>query len=425
MADILIQNGQVVDTVAGKLRKADVRIRDKEIVEVKAGLAPADGEQVIAATGLLVSPGLVDIHVHLREPGGEEKETILSGGQAALAGGFTDVACMPNTTPPLDTETAIESVYRQALRAKAARVWPVGAITKGRAGAELAEFAQMVRGGAVGFSDDGVGVASSSVMAKALRYLEPFGKVLIQHCEEPTLGGGCMHSGYHSTRLGLPGLPALAEEIMIARDIELVRSIGGRYHVAHISTKRGVELVRQARAEGLAVTTEVCPHHLLLTDEAISDYDTNFKMSPPLRSQDHVAALIAGVRDGTVDCLVTDHAPHRAEEKEIEFVAAPMGIIGLECAVGLFAKALVEPGHLSWPKMLRMMTDAPRDVIGRPRVAVAPGNSADLTLIDPEADYTVDITGWKSKSRNCPYHGWKLPARAVATILEGKVKWEL
>jgi dihydroorotase len=426
MSNILIQSGQVVDTVNLKLKRADVRIRDEKIVEVAPKLKPANGERVIDATGLLVSPGLVDIHVHLREPGDEEEETIASGASAALAGGFTDIACMPNTKPALDSETAIEFVYRQAFRAKAARVWAIGAITKGREGKELAEYAQMVRGGAVAFSDDGAGVASAGVMAKALKYLQPIGRTLIQHCEEPTLAGGAMHAGFQSTRLGLPGIPALAEELMIRRDIALVRSISGaKYHVAHISTKIGVERVRDAKAEGLAVTAEVCPHYLLLTDVAVAGYDTNYKINPPLRSPDHVEALIAGVVDGTIDCLVSDHAPHRAEEKEIEFVAAPSGIIGLECSLALFAKALVHSGKLSWPAMLAKMTDGPRDVIGRPRVAVAEGQTADLTLIDPEVEWTVDLSTFRSKSRNCPYHGGHLKGRPVMTVLEGKVKFEL
>ncbi|MDD4890054.1 MAG: dihydroorotase [Phycisphaerae bacterium] len=426
MTNILIQNGQVVDTVSLKLKKADVRVRDEKIVEVGPKLKPGGGdERVVDAKGLLVSPGLVDIHVHLREPGDEDEETVASGAAAALAGGFTDIACMPNTTPALDNEAAIEFVFRQAFRAKAARVWPVGAITKERAGKELAEYAQMVRGGAVAFSDDGAGIASAGVMAKALKYMQPFERTLIQHCEEPTLAGGVMHGGFHSTRLGLPGVPALAEELMIRRDIALVRSIGGRYHVAHISTKVGVERVREAKKEGLHVTTEVCPHHLLLTDEAVSTYDTNYKMSPPLRSPEHVAALFAGLKDGTIDCLVTDHAPHRPEEKEVEFLNAPFGIIGLECSLGLFAKALVHSGRLSWPAMLAKMTDGPRDVIGRPRVAVAVGQNADLTLIDPAREWTVDVSTFRSKSRNCPYDGWQLKGRPVMTILEGKIKFEL
>ena len=424
MSDILIKNGQVVDTVALTATPADVRVRGEQIVEVAPGLKPAGGdEQVIDASGWLISPGLVDIHVHLREPGDEEEETIATGAAAALAGGFTDIACMPNTKPALDSETAIEFVYRQAFRAKAARVWPVGAITKGREGKELAEYAQMVRSGAVAFSDDGVGVASAGVMAKALKYVQPFHKTLIQHCEEPTLGGGAMHAGYHSTRLGLPGIPSLAEELMIRRDIALVRAIGGRYHVAHVSTAVGVERVRHAKREGLTVTAEVCPHHLLLTDESVASYDPNYKMSPPLRSADHVAALLDAVVDGTVDCLVSDHAPHRAEEKEVEFVNAPFGIVGLETALALFAKALVHSGRMTWPAMLARMTDRPRDVIGRPRVAVAAGQPADLTLIDPARAWTVDVNAFRGKSRNCPYHGWPLVGRAVMTILDGRVKF--
>ena len=418
-----IRGGRVIDPAQDIDRIADVTVVDGRI----AGIGKAtDGGDVIDAEGLIVCPGLIDMHVHLREPGNEEEETIASGSAAAVAGGFTSIACMPNTDPVIDTEAMIEFIYRQAMRADLCHVYPIGAITKGRDGKELAEMGQMVRAGAVAFSDDGCGVMSPSAMLRALQYVRMFDKVIIQHCEDPDLAGsGCMNAGVTATRLGLPGLPAIAEEAMIARDLMLAKNADTRYHVAHISTAGAVQLVREAKSRGIKVTTEVCPHHLLLTEEAVTTYDTNYKMNPPLRAQKDIDACLDGVVDGTIDCLITDHAPHGREEKEDDFQHAPMGIIGLEMSLGLFAKALVHSGRLDWPALIKKMTANPAAILGLPRGNLRNGADADITLIDPNLEWTVDVETLKSKSRNCPYHGWQLKGRAVMTIVDGVVKHSL
>jgi dihydroorotase len=423
MSSLLIQNGTIVDPSQRLERKVDLLLRDGHVSAVGANLGKAD--KVIDATGCYVTPGLIDIHVHFREPGDEEEETIATGAMAAVAGGFTTVCCMPNTKPPLDNEGQVEFVRRESERVKLANVWPIGAITKGREGKELAEMGSMHARGAIAFSDDGVGVGDPSVMRKALQYAKMFDAVLMQHCEEPTLGQGAMHAGVVSTELGLPGIPAEAEQLMIARDLLLNRTINCRYHVQHISTAWSVELIRRAKLDGQNVTAEVAPHHLLLTDEACRGYDTNYKMNPPLRTRADMEACIEGVIDGTIDCLATDHAPHRAEEKELEFAYAPMGIIGLECALALYVKALVTPGHISWMKLVELMTVAGAKIIKSDRGTLREGAAADVTIIDPGMNWTVDMNTFRGKSRNCPFHGWNVSGRAVATIVGGEVKWKL
>src|SRR5215204_1903872 len=358
MPSLLIQNGTILDPSQNLQRKADLLLRDGKVAGIGENLGKAD--ETIDANGCFVTPGLIDIHVHFREPGDEEEETIASGAAAAVAGGFTTVCCMPNTKPPLDNEAQVEFVLQESQHVGLANVFPIGAITKGREGKELAEIGSMHRRGAVAFSDDGVGVADAAVMRKALQYAKMFDTVLMQHCEEHTLSGGAMHSGIVSTTLGLPGIPAEAEQLMIARDLLLNRTIGCRYHVQHISTAGSVELVRRAKKDGMTwVTAEVAPHHLLLTDEACRGYDTNYKMNPPLRTAADVKACVEAVRDGTIDCLATDHAPHLAEEKELEFAYAPFGIISLECALALYVKALVEPGHIDWMRLVDLMSTRP------------------------------------------------------------------
>ncbi|HPF40438.1 MAG TPA: dihydroorotase [Phycisphaerae bacterium] len=423
-AELIIRNGRVIDPSQGIDETADVSIADGRIVGV--GKADGGAAEVIDAAGQIVCPGLIDMHVHLREPGQEDEETIASGAAAAVAGGFTSVACMPNTDPSLDTEAMIEFVYRQAKRAGLCNVFPIGAITKGRQGGELAEIGQMVRAGAVAFSDDGCGISNSSVMFRAMQYVRMFGKLVIQHCEDPDLAaGGCMNAGVMAMRLGLPGIPAMAEEMMIQRDVLIARHTGTRYHVAHISTAGAVQLVREAKAKGAPVTTEVCPHHLLLTEEKVAGYDTNYKMNPPLRSRADVDACLDGVADDTIDCLVTDHAPHGMDEKSDDFQTAPFGIVGLEVALPLFAMALVESGRLTWSRLIEKLTIRPAEILGVGKGTLKTGADADVTIFDPNAEWTVDVSQFRSKSRNCPYDGWRLKGLVTGTIVGGSVKYAM
>jgi len=423
MPTLLIKNGTVLDPSRHIESRTDLLVRDGRIVGPAAHAGRPD--RVIDAKGCLVVPGLIDLHVHCREPGDEEEETVATGAAAAVAGGFTSICCMPNTKPPLDNEGQIEFILRESERIGLASVYPSGAITKGREGKELAEMALMKQRGAVAFTDDGAAVGDASVMRKALQYAKMLDVCLMQHCEEPSLAGGAMHAGLVCTTLGLSGIPAEAEQLVIARDLLLNRTIGCRYHVQHISTATSVELIRQAKRHRQPVTCEVTPHHLLLTDENCRTYDTNYKMNPPLRPASDVAACIEGVKDGTIDCLATDHAPHLAEEKELEFPYAPNGILGMEPALGLYIKALVAPGYISWMKLIELMTINPARVLGIDRGTLREGAVADITIIDPALEWTVDVTRFRSKSRNCPFHGWKLKGRAVTTIVNGQIKWEL
>ena len=422
MTSLLIRNGRVIDPSQQIDEVTDVAIADGKVREI--GKASGPSGETLDASGKIVCPGLIDMHVHLREPGNEDAETIASGCAAAVAGGFTSVACMPNTEPPLDTEAMIEFVYRQAARAGLCNVYPIGAITKAREGKALAEMGQMVRAGAVAFSDDGRGVASPAVMFRAMQYATMFDKPLIQHCEDPDMAReGCMNAGPTATRLGLPGIPAMAEEMMIQRDLLIAQNTQCRYHVAHVSTAGGVELVRQGKRRGIAVTAEVCPHHLLLTEEGVETYDTDYKVNPPLRTRKDVDACIAGVVDGTIDCLVTDHAPHGREDKEIDFQNAPFGMVGLEVALSLFVKALIAPGHLDWPALIDRLTTGPGRVLGLNKGTLKVGGPADITIIDPEMPWVVDTSSFRSRSRNCPWGGWALIGRATHTLVEGQQKY--
>jgi dihydroorotase len=426
MNDILIRNGRVIDPASGLDECADVAIAKGRISRI--GKAQAKAKHVIDAHGLVVCPGLIDLHVHCREPGHEEEETIATASAAAVAGGFTTILAMPNTHPPQDNETSIHYVLQRAREAALARVLPVGCITKGQEGKNLAELGLMTQAGAVAFTDDGLGVASASLMQRALQYSGMLSMPLMQHCQDPDLMTGVMNSGAVAVRLGLGGIAASGEQIMLRRDLELVERTGGHYHVQHVSSAGSVELLRQARQKGLDVSAEATPHHLLLTEAACSTYDPNYKMNPPLRSAADVDALRQGVLDGTIDCLATDHAPHSKEEKELEFALAPFGIIGLDCAVGLYAKALIETHLMDWPLMIARMTTGPAKVIcnSKPELGrLTVGGIADVTIIDPQADWKVDVSAFASRARNCPYDGWRLPARAVVTIVDGQVKHSL
>jgi len=425
MPTLQINNGTVIDPSQDLSQdlpaRRDIFVEDGRIV-AKLSRSP---DHTIDARGQFVVPGLIDVHVHLREPGDEEEETIASGAAAAVAGGFTTVCCMPNTKPALDNESAIEFILRESERVGLANVLPVGAITKNREGKELAEIGSMLARGAIAISDDGTGVNDASVMRKTLQYAKMFDALIMQHCEAHELAGGCMNGGVVSTALGLMGIPAEAEQIMIARDVILNRAIGCRYHVQHISSAFSVELVRRAKRDGISITAEVAPHHLLLTDESCRGYDTNFKMNPPLRTRADVDACIAGVVDGTIDILATDHAPHLAEEKELEFQHAPFGILGLETAVGLYVKALVEPGHITWPRLIDLMSTAPAKLIRSDRGTLQIGRVADITIIDPNLIWTVDTAEFRSKSTNSPFIGQTFKGRPTHTIVGGSVKWQI
>jgi dihydroorotase len=424
---VLIRNGRVIDPANNLDEVCDVLILDGKIAEIGRfnGAVAKSVERVIDATGKLVSPGLIDIHVHFREPGDEEEETIASGSAAAVAAGFTSVVCMPNTNPTIENETDIEYVHRKGRQARKTHVYVMGAITKKREGVELAEMGMMAEAGARGFTDDGHGVQDVSVMLRALKYARMFDRVVAQHCQDDRIvGQGVMNAGYYSTILGLPGMDALAEESMLWRDIQLIRKTGVRYHAQHISTAGSVELIRQAKKDSLPVTCEVTPHHLLLTEEMCAEYDTNYKVNPPLRSRKDVEALKQAIAEGLVDAMATDHAPHLQSEKELEFLAAPFGIASIECALGLYVKALIEPKILDWPGLIRLMTVNPARIIGIDKGTLGRGRQGDVTIIDPDAEWVVDVNKFVSKSRNCPYHGWKLRGKVEKTLVGGELRFE-
>jgi len=421
--ELLIKNGRVIDPANGIDKECDVLIVDDKVADVGNVNKPV--QKIIDATGKLVTPGLIDIHVHFREPGDEEEETIASGSAAAVAAGFTSVVCMPNTKPPIENETDVEYVHRKARQARKTHVYTMGAITKGREGVELAEMGFMAEAGAVGFTDDGSGVQDPAVMLRALKYADMFDVVIAQHCQDNAFAGnGVMNSGYYSTILGLPGIDPLAEEAMLWRDIQLVRKTNVRYHAQHISTAGSVELIRAAKKDSLPITCEVTPHHLLLTEECCAEYDTNYKVNPPLRSAKDIDALKEAIKEGLVDALVTDHGPHLQSEKELEFLAAPFGIASLECALALFVKALIEPGILDWPGLIRLITKNPAGIIGVDKGTLGVGKQADVTIIDPKAEYEIDVKRFRSKSKNCPYHGWKVTGKVEKTIVGGEIRFE-
>lgn len=430
MASLLIAGGRVIDPASGLDQFADVAIADGKIAAIAPGLARAPAERVIDAEGCLVTPGLVDPHVHFREPGQELKETVATGSEAAVAGGFTTVCCMPNTGPALDSPELIRFIYDRALHTARCRVFPVGAVTKGRRGEDLAELLLCARAGAVGFSDDGDCVASAAVMARALATVRATGLALMQHAQEPTLTqGASMHAGEVATRLGLGGWPRQAEEIIVERDVRLNAGIGCRYHVQHVSSAGTVEIIRRARSAGQPVSGEASPHHLVLTHDACAGetglgYDTAAKVNPPLREAADVNALREGVADGTITILATDHAPHTADEKALPFEDAPFGLVGLETALPLYAEALVHTGAIDWPRLIALMTLEPARLCGldgRGVGTLAPGTPADVTVIDPSLEWTVGREDLRGRSRNTPFLGRAMKGRAVATVVAGAV----
>jgi len=416
---ILLQGGEVLDLASGKRQALDLLILDGRIARTGADLLSDYEGELLDLRGQVIVPGLLDMHVHLREPGREDEETIESGCAAAMAGGITAVCAMPNTEPACDSQEVVRFLKKRA-EEQLVEVFPIAAVSKKREGKEITEMAELVRAGAVAFSDDGSPVKSAAVMRRALEYSSMYGVPVIDHCEEPDLAaGGQMNEGWMSTRLGLAGNPDIAEAVMIARDLALAEFTGGHLHIAHISTAMGVELVRRAKEKGVKVTCEVTPHHLAFTDEALEHYDTNLKMNPPLRSRADVEALLAGLRDGTIDVIASDHAPHSIEEKEVEFAAAPNGILGLETMLGIILEKVVAAGVLPLHQALEKMILAPRRVLHLPLPLIAEGAPANLTVFSPDESWTVAVKKLKSLSRNMPYAGWNLPGRVCGVINRG------
>ncbi len=421
---LLIAKGHLIDPAAPENTGMSVLIEDGR---VSAWLGPneksPDDCEIFDASGLLVAPGFIDMHVHLREPGQEHKETIASGCAAAVAGGWTSVCPMPNTNPVNDNAAITRYMIEQAERAGLANVFPIGAITKSSDGSELAEMGEMKAAGAVAVSDDGRPVPNAGIMRRAMQYARDFDLPVIDHCEDKSLSsGGVMHEGRLSLLLGLKGMPALAEEIDVVRDIILAKETGTHIHIAHVSTKGAIEAVRRAKNEGMAVTCEVTPHHFTLMDKAVEGYDTNTKMAPPLRSEEHLEAVIDGLRDGTIDAIATDHAPHHADEKSLEYDRAPFGITGLETALGLAFNELVHKGVIGLERLVELCSTNPARILKlEGRGTLAPGSIADVTILDPQFGWTYRNADSRSKSKNSPFDGWGFEGAAVATFVSGRL----
>jgi dihydroorotase len=414
----LIKGGSVY--LGGSFQNKDILIEDGIISEIEAGIT-IKTDSVIDASGLTVMPGLIDMHVHLREPGYEYKEDIVSGTKAAAAGGFTAVACMPNTNPVIDDESTVSYVVDRAKKAGYARVYPIGAITKGEKGEELSEMYKMKKAGIVAVSDDGRPVENANIMRHALEYAKTVDLLLISHSEDLELSkGGAVNEGYHSTISGLPGISRVAEESIVAREILLAEALGCRVHIAHISTKGSAELVRQGKRRGIKVTAETCPHYFAATDELILSYDSFTKVNPPLRTEEDRLAIIEAIKDGTVDAIVTDHAPHHLDEKKVEYVMAANGISGLETSFSLAYTYLVKSGAITLEKLIELMSTSPAKLIGVPS-GIAVGAPADIAIADLSAEYNIDTAKFYSKGKNTPFNGWKVKGKIDTTILGGKV----
>lgn len=421
---LIIANGHLIDPAAGQNSGKDILIEDGKIAAwLDRNEARPDDAEVFDATGKIVAPGFIDMHVHLREPGHEHKESIASGCAAAVAGGWTSVCPMPNTNPVNDNAAITRYMIEQAEKTRLANVFPIGAITKSSDGTELAEMGEMKAAGAVAVSDDGRPVPNAGIMRRAMQYAADFDLPVIDHCEDKSLSaGGVMHEGKMSLLLGLKGLPALAEDIDVVRDILLARDTGARVHIAHISTAGAVEAVRRAKSEGVNITCEAAPHHFTLTDAAVEGYDTNTKMAPPLRSEEDRDALLEGLRDGTIDAIATDHAPHHADEKSLEYDRAPFGIVGLETAVGLAFTELVHHGIIDLVRLVELCSTNPARILSLAgRGTLAPGSVADITILDPDRVWTFNLNDSRSKSKNSPFDGREFRGRAVATIVAGNI----
>ena len=421
---LLLKNVHIVDPAASRNGRFDLLIDGTTVAGIGRDL-PAEGARVVSLPeSFVVTPGLIDIHVHLREPGQEHKETIKTGTAAAVAGGFTAVACMPNTDPVNDHASVTEFMVKRAREAGLARVYPIGAVSIGSKGEQLTEIAELAGAGCVAITDDGRPIATALLMRRALEYATMVGVPVIDHCEDPSLkGDGVAHEGAVASLLGLRGIPGTAESIMVERDISMAEQVGGRFHVAHMSARQSLRAVRDGKSRGVAVTAEVTPHHFILTDEALNQgggYDTNMKMNPPLREEADRAAMIEGLRDGSIDVIATDHAPHHADEKALEFDRAPFGIVGLETAVPLCFDRLVHAGVIGLPRLVELLSTNPARVLGLPGGTIAEGAPADLTILAPDAPVTVRASAFKSKARNTPFDGWTLRGAVAATIVGGR-----
>ena len=417
----LIKGGRVVDPARDLDAVCDVLIDGPTISRVADSIEP-DGASVLDAGGLVVCPGLVDMHVHLREPGREDEETIETGARAAVAGGFTSIACMPNTEPPLEGEEGVKLVMAKASDAGLARVYPIAAVSKGRKGETMAEIGSALKAGAVGVSDDGNCVSNPALMRRALEYVRMFGRAVMSHCEDSGLSAdGVMNEGRMSTLLGLRGIPNASEDVAVIRDILLADLTRSRLHICHVSTGRSLEFIRDAKTRGIDVTCEVTPHHLVLSDEAVRTYDPNAKMKPPLRAERDVAALRQGLRSGLVDAIASDHAPHSMEEKDQEFNLAPFGIVGLETSLGLACQHLYHGGVVGLPRMIELMSTNPARILGIDGGTLAEGSPADITMFDPDLRWTVDVAAFHSKSVNTPFSGYDLRGKAVNVMVGGRI----
>ncbi|HSO71755.1 MAG TPA: dihydroorotase [Thermodesulfobacteriota bacterium] len=421
---LLLKDGLVLDPAQNLEERRDLLIENGRVAILGApGSVPGEAHQVVDASGLWICPGFIDMHTHLREPGQEYKETVETGGRAAAAGGFTSVACMPNTMPVNDSATVTRYILEKAAEARGVRVYPVAALSQGSEGEILAEYGDLKEAGAVALSDDGRPVSNSQLMRRSLEYAHTFNMLVISHAEDLALtGDGVMHEGMVSVEMGLKGIPAAAEEVAVFRDIELARLTGARLHIAHVSTARSVDIIRRAKAEGVRVTAETAPHYFSLTDEAVRGFNTNAKMSPPLRTMADMAAIRAGLADNTLDCIASDHAPHSILEKDVEFNQAANGVIGLETAVGLSLE-LVQGGVLTKAQLVAKLSTNPARILQVPGGSLQVGGPADITVLDPDRVWTVDVQQFRSKSRNTPFNGRQMTGRTVLTIVGGEVKF--
>ncbi|MBI3602347.1 MAG: dihydroorotase [Candidatus Omnitrophica bacterium] len=423
---LLIKNATIVNADKIGEKPQDILCQDGKIIKISPSIN-AGSHEVVDAKGKKVLPGLIDIHVHLRQPGHEDKETIETGSMAAVKGGFTTIMCMPNTHPVIDNPMSVEYIIREAKRVGLCNVYPMGAITKAQKDEELTDMAELKSAGCMAFSDDGKAVLNSRLFRLAMEYAKMLDVLIIEHCQDPLLtAGGVMNEGAVSTRIGLKGDPGIAETVTVARDIEIAHYLNSKVHLAHMSLKRSCELIRFAKSQGVKVTAEACPHHFALTDEACASFDTSTKVNPPLRGQEDVEAIKKAIADGTIDCIVSDHAPHTKEDKEVGFDDAPFGLIGLETSLGLTIKELVKPGIIDLTKMVDKMSTAPARIVGlKSKGIIKEGFDADLTIIDENKEWTVSQAGFVSRSKNSPFIGWKLRGQVEYTICGGKVVYKV